>query len=601
MNVLGISGLHYSAPFKKKNFSDLSPRQYRIVQGLDSAAALATPEGIRTAAAQERFSREKGTGSFPIDAIEYCLRSANLTYHDIDFVAHGFHYEPFREWFENSGEYTRNLFRTVYSQESLIQVIEEHIPEAAWREKIISVEHHLAHAASAFYLSGFDESLILVADGMGEIHSATLAIGENNSIRIIEQIPASHSLGILYGVFTLYLGFFMNMDEYKVMGLASFGDPRRYFSAIMDLVHINNDGTYTIPILLENSGLLEKETYEGTLLRIEKMLGPRRTPEMEITKEHQDIAAAVQAVLQTTLMHVLRHFKRLTRQRNLCMAGGVALNCTANSVIKRSRLFERVFVQPAAGDDGTALGAALHAYGLHKDGGRLPRMGSPLWGPSYEREAIEKSLRRHPDCKSKFFPCFLELAREVAERIAAGQVVAWFQGRMEFGPRALGNRSILADPRDLNMRQRLNLLIKRREDFRPFAPAVMAEDACRYFEIDPGDEAAYSHMLFVAPVRPKYREKLPAITHVDGSARVQTVSRDDNPRFWMLLREFADLTSLPVLLNTSLNVRGQPIVCSPDEALDTYLATELDILVLGDYLVVRGAGWSGEMELIPCE
>ena len=448
------------------------------------------------------------------------------------------------------------------------------------------VSHHLAHAASAFFLSGFDESLILVADGMGEFHSTTIAIGSGNDIRIIEQTPTLNSLGILYGVFTLYLGFYMNFDEYKVMGLAPYGNPRRFFTQIMDLVHLKNNGTFTIPILFQNATLQDKETYTGSLRLISDLFGPSRMPGAEITQVHKDIAAALQAVLQASLMHILRHFKKATGQRNLCMAGGVALNCTANGIIKRSKMFDHVFVQPASGDDGTSLGAALYAQRMFNANQTFSPMGLPLWGPSYETTIVEHALLRQPGCESTFFSSFDLLAADIAKRISNGQIVAWFQGRMEFGPRALGNRSILVDPRDVEMKERLNRIVKKREDFRPFAPAVTVETAKQFFEVD-DDENTYAYMLFVVPVRHEYREKLPAITHIDGSARLQTVSKDDNPRFWTLLNEFGKISGMPVLLNTSFNVRGQPIVCTPAEAVDTFFATEIDALVIGDYLVVR--------------
>lgn len=585
MNIIGISGLHNSVLFKKQNFPDLSPRQYRIAQGFDSAAALVTEDGIMAAAAQERFTGEKGTGSFPVDAIKFCLKYANLKPDDINYIAHGFSYEPFQSFIEDSNDFDKKQFKTVYSEEALLRNVGEYLPDFNWEHKIVRVPHHLAHAASSFYLSGLADSLILIADGMGEFHSTTIAIGKGNDISIIEKIPTLNSLGILYGVFTLYLGFYMNFDEYKVMGLAPYGNPRRFFSQIMDIVHLKNDGTFTIPMLFQNASLQEKETYTGTLGLISDMFGPSRIPGTEITQVHKDIAAALQAVLQASLMHILRHFKKETGQRNLCMAGGVALNCTANGIIKRSKMFERVFVQPASGDDGTSLGAALYVKRIFNANQKFSPMSLPFWGPSYETNEVEQVLR-HQDCENLLFSSFDLLAAETARRIANGQIIAWFQGRMEFGPRALGNRSILVDPRDIGMRERLNRIIKKREDFRPFAPAVPVEFAKRFFEVD-DDVDAYAYMLFVAPVRSEYQDKLPAITHIDGSARLQTVSSNDNPRFWTLLNEFGKISGMPVLLNTSFNIRGQPIVCTPTEAIDTFLSTEIDALVLGDYLVLR--------------
>jgi carbamoyltransferase len=316
------------------------------------------------------------------------------------------------------------------------------------------------------------------------------------------------------------------------------------------------------------------------------MFGPAREPESEITQTHKDIAASLQAVLQNCQLHVLRHFKRETGNKNLCMAGGVALNCSANGVIKRSRLFERVFVQPGAGDDGSALGAALYAQRLHDPEFRPRKMPVPLWGPEFDDAAIRQELAGRKDCSIVETKSFDALCREVAARIDRGEIVAWFQGRMEFGPRALGSRSILADPRDPTMRDRINSLVKKREGFRPFAPVVAADAAARIFDITPGDEDTYSHMLFVTHVRPEFRGKLPAITHVDESARVQTVTREQNPRLWQLLKEFEKLSGLPAVLNTSFNVRGQPIVCTPKEAVDTFLFAKLDALVAGNFLII---------------
>lgn len=584
MNVIGISGLNNSVAFKKKEFPYLSPRQHRIAQGFDAAAALVTSAGVKAAAAEERFNKEKKTPAFPANAIRYCLQANDMEPELIDYVAHGFSYEPVRSFFEHDS-FTQRQFQEVYSRETLVACLREHFPDWGWDRKLVQIPHHMAHAASAFYLSGFDEALILIADGMGEIHSTTVAIGRNNQIDVIKQVPALHSLGILYGVVTLYLGFFMNLDEYKVMGLAPYGNPQRYFHKLMEFVRLEPDGTYTAPFLFHNKTIEEKETYNGSLQTLADLFGPARQPGTEITQKHKDIAAALQATLQATLMHILQHFKRETGQENLCMAGGVALNCAANGVIKRSRLFKRIFVQPAAADDGTALGAALAVHRQHEPDVGFGPMALPLWGPKFDDEAIRQVLQERNDCQSVHFNSFSDLAQETAARIARGQIVAWFQGRMEFGPRALGNRSILADPRDAGMRDRVNQLIKKREGFRPFAPSVMAESAPQFFEVEAGDHALYAYMLFVTQVRFPYDEQLPAITHVDGSARIQTVTKEDNPRYWTLLNEFGRITGIPILLNTSFNVRGQPIVCTPTDALETFLAAGLDTLVMGHYLV----------------
>lgn len=595
MNIIGFSGLHQSVSFKKKLFPGLSAREYRIAQGFDSAAALVRDSEIVAAAAEERFTREKTTGLFPVHAIKYCLQEGRLDPSQIDCIAHGFAYEPFKEFFDGD-EFGRQQYAEVYSPEVQRRNLEEWFPNSGWREKLMPVNHHLAHAASAFYPSGFSEALILVSDGMGEIHSMTMAVGQGTKITTLKQVPSLHSLGILYGVFTMYLGFYFGVDEYKVMGLAPYGNPRKYYNQLAELVHLREDGTYTIPLFASNRTQLEKETHRGILRELTAKFGPAREPGTEFTQHHKDIAAALQAVVQTCQLHVLRHFRQETGIDNLCMAGGVALNCSANGVIKRSRQFKQMFIQPAAGDDGVALGAALYVQALMNPAYRPTRMTAPLWGPGFSREEVRKTIGTRTDCAVTPAEDFSSLCRDVAERLSRGQIVGWFQERMEYGPRALGNRSILADPRDPGMRDKINALVKKREGFRPFAPVVMKESASKYFEIQEGEEDTYAHMLLVTQVRPAYRDKLPAITHIDGSARVQTVSREAYPRLWELLRAFDAVTGMPILLNTSFNVKGQPMICTPTEALDTFLFARLDVLVLEDILVTAHAGEAGEAD-----
>ena len=584
MNIIGISGVHQAVAFKTREFPGLTKRQYRITQGFDSAAALVVGGDVVAVAAEERFTREKATGDFPVRAIQYCLQAGNLDMNKVDFLAHGFAYEPFKSHFEDS-EYARKQYAELYSPEVQKQHLAHFYPGVDWNRKFFPVPHHLAHAASAYYVSGFEDSLILVSDGMGEVHSMTVAVGQGTDIKILKQVPAFHSLGTLYGVFTLHLGFLMGMDEYKVMGLAPYGNPRRYLDKMMDLVSLKSDGTYTIPAFAQDRTRLQKETHEGILNLLADRFGPPREPDSELTQEHKDIAAAMQAMLQECQLHVVRHFKAETGQTRLCMAGGVALNCSANGVLRRSRLFDQIFVQPAAGDDGTSLGAALVAQKMHDPGYKPRKMGLPLWGPQFGEAEICRALEAQTDYRWTRMDSTDELCRQVAERLAAGETVAWFQGRMEFGPRALGSRSILADPRDPGMRDRINSLVKKREGFRPFAPIVASEDARRYFDIAVGDEEAFAHMLCVTHVLPDYRNKLPAITHVDGSARVQTVFEKHSPRLWKLLKTFERITGVPILLNTSFNVKGEPIVCTPAEAINTFRNAGLDVLVLGDYLV----------------
>jgi len=586
MKIIGISGLHNSVLFKKRRFPSLPPQEHRIAQGFDSAAALVSSRGIEAAAAEERFVREKGTNTFPVNAIRYCLESARLKPQNVDYLAHGFSYEPVKSSFERN-DLTRAQYEEIYAPGLQLQYLETHFPSIEWAKKFVSVPHHIAHAASTFYLSGFDEALILISDGMGEIHSMTALVGNKSKMEIIKQVPAFHSLGLFYGVLTLYLGFSFGLDEYKVMGLAPYGDSRRYFSRMMDFIHLKDDGTYAIPLFGHNVSDEDKETLQGVLRVLAETFGPLRSPESEITQHQMDIAAGLQAVLQSCQLHLLRCLKRETGQTSLCMAGGVALNCTVNGVIKRSRLFKNMFIQPAAGDDGSALGAALYIQRLNEPERAPAKMTLPLWGPEYDDNTLERMLVHQTEVSHVYIQGFQELAQHIAQRLVEGQIIAWFQGRMEFGPRALGNRSILADPRASDMRDRINAMVKKRENFRPFAPAVLAEAASEYFAIEKRDSDSYAHMLYVTHVRPQYRSQLPAITHIDGSARVQTVDRDHNRRFWTLIEAFGKLTGLPIVLNTSFNVRGQPIVCTPQEAIDTFLLANLDALVLGNHVLVR--------------
>ena len=507
MNVIGFSGLHQSVAYKRRVFPELTEREYRVAQGFDSAAALVTDNGIVAAAAEERFSREKTTGLFPIQALRYCLQEGRINAAAVDFVAHSFAYEPFKEYFDES-DHSRNQYAEVFSQEVQKRNLEEFLPGSGWAEKLVSVNHHLAHIASAFYPSGFSEALVLISDGMGEIHSATVAVAQRNDFEILAQIPALHSLGILYGVFTHYLGFWFGVDEYKVMGLAPYGNPREFFAQMSDLVRLRDDGTYTIPILANNATQLQKETHRGILEELTNRFGPPREPGAEYTQQHKDIAAALQAVLQNAQLHVLRHFRQKTGLNNLCLAGGVALNCSANGLIKRSRLYKNVFVQPASGDDGTALGAALYVHRQARPAEEPRRMKAPLWGPRFSSEEIRRTLETRADTNIQAAQDFPSLCHQVSERLVRGEIIGWFQGRMEYGPRALGSRSILADPRDPGMRDKINALVKKREGFRPFAPIVTKEAASTYFEILPGEEDTYAHMLLVTQVRPAYRNAI---------------------------------------------------------------------------------------------
>ena len=585
MLVLGISGLHRGVAFKERLVTDLDPRERRMVQGLDSAAALVSEDGVLAAAAQERYRGGKGTNIFPAEAIAACLRSAGAGLDDVEFVAHGFRYEP-SPVFELDG-FSRRWFSEVYCEQAQLDVLAEHLPGRRWDSRLIRVPHHLSHAASAYLLSGFDEATVLVADGCGETESITVFDGSGPGLRPLRRYPVMSSLGLLYSIVTHYLGFLGGMDEYKVMGLAPYGDSRRYADAADDLIRLGPDGAVTVPLLGFNKDPVERETHRGALRRLAELLGPPRHPDEPVTQRHMDIAATAQDRLQEAILHVLRPAVTGRPPRPLCLAGGVALNCTANGMLARSGMFSDIFAQPASGDDGSALGAALWQLNQRSPDRPRRRMTMPCWGDEFTAAEAEAALAALDSGYRVEQFDDEELASRVAALLADGSVVAWFQGRMEFGPRALGNRSILADPTGPHMRAHLNEVVKQREMFRPFAPAVPAEDAGRYFEIPAGQEHLYQHMLFVAPVRAGYRERLPAVTHVDGSARLQVVDRRNAPGFWRLLRRFGELRGLPVLLNTSFNLRGQPIVRTPAEAVATYARSRIDALAINGYLATR--------------
>lgn len=588
MNILGLSGFDNAVAYKRRHFPHLEKRAYRIAQGFDSAAVLLKDGAVEFAIAEERITREKATGEFPVRSIRAALERMRITPGDLTHVAHCFDYTPHKAGMQEEAFY-RGQYDEVYDPSLQVALLEQHFPSVDWKSKFIAVPHHLAHAASAFYQSGFKESLVLVSDGMGETDSMTVYAADPAGMKLLASVPAFHSLGVLYSAFTLYLGFDFNMDEYKVMGLAPFGDKRVYFNQVMDLVKLKDDGTYAIPLFAKNVTVEQRESHAGVIAELEARFGPQRSPDGDMPQRFKDLAAAVQAVLQTVQMHVLRHFAGSTGLSNLCMAGGVSLNCTANGIIKRSRLFDGVFVQPAAGDDGGALGAALYVQHTKKPGTPAPRIAAPLWGPDYSMQEIEQVLAARDDIVVERFANADEVAAATAKRLAAGEILGWFQGRMEFGPRALGCRSIIADPRPSDMRNRVNMLIKKREGFRPFAPAVAHERAHEFFEIEPGDEETFAHMLFVLPVKAEHRDNLHAITHVDGTARVQTVRPETNARFYGLLKAFEQHSGMPIVLNTSFNVKGQPIVCTPTEAVDTFLMAGLAALVIGDFIVTAKA------------
>jgi len=583
MKILGISGFQNSVPFKRRHWPGLEDREYRISQGHDSAAAVVIDGKLVAAAAEERFSRKKHTGDFPIGAIEYCLKETGISLNEVDEVVHGFDYAPFRAIY-SLDPITAEQYQQVFSREALLQVVHRYLPGFP-PARVKQVGHHLAHAASAFFTSGWDECLVVVIDGMGEAHSATIYEARDSQIKKICEISASDSIGILYSLVTLHLGFDFNSDEYKIMGLAPYGDPARFRAFFQQAVELLPGGRIRIPILKLNHTREDRETYGASRRYLAEHLVPPRLPDEDITDIYRDVAAALQECLDHVMLHICGHFGATTSLRRLAMAGGVALNCTANGRLVRSGSFDEVYVQPAAADDGSALGAALWRAACVD---RICNLRSPVpfFGPAYPPEKIYEALGGFADqIEAVRFASTHETCAAAAKLIQDGRVIAWYRGRMEFGPRALGHRSILADPGHPEMRDRINAMVKMREAFRPFAPAVSIEQVHEWFEVPAGAELPY--MIMTVDVRPQHRASLPAVTHVNGSARVQTVSRRDNREFHLLLEEVGRLTGREMLLNTSFNVKGQPIVNTPSEAIETFLRTGIEFLFLEETLVSR--------------
>jgi carbamoyltransferase len=583
MIVLGISGFENSVPFKRSHWPGLEEREYRISQGHDSAAALVMDGHIVAAAAEERFNRRKHSGDFPEHAIQYCLSAAGITTSDVDEIAHSFDYAPYRPIYLIDAV-SAEQYRQVFSREALLERLGRALPSFP-AERVRHVNHHLAHAASAYYTSGWEECLVVVVDGMGEAHAATAYHAHNNQLDKLWEISAHDSIGILYSLVTLHLGFDFNSDEYKIMGLAPYGEPSRFRAFFREAVIKLDDGRIRIPLLRLNQARADRENYGATRRYLQDHLVPCRGPEAEITDEHRDVAAALQQCLDEVMVHLCEHAGRTSGQRRLALAGGVALNCTANGRLLQLGEFDDIYVQPAAGDDGSALGAALWRASRRS---MLPskRMSVPFLGPAPSSADVAAALMEfHGSIEAVPLATLRETCAVAAKLIRDGQVIAWYRGRMEFGPRALGHRSILADPGHPEMRDRINAMVKMREAFRPFAPAVSAEQVQDWFEVPCGTRLPY--MIVTVGVREKHRASLPAITHVNGSARVQTVSKEENGEFHMLLEEVGKLTGREMVLNTSFNVKGQPIVNTPREAVATFLGTGLDCLFLENTLLRR--------------
>ena len=583
MRIIGISGLANAMRFKQAYWPGLDTREYRISQGHDSAAALVVDGEIVAAAAEERFSLQKHTGDFPVNAIGYCLSSAGISIEEVDEIAHCFDYSPYEQLY-SLDPITQELYREVFSRPVLLDQVKRHFPGFP-ADRVHNVNHHMAHAASAYFTSGWNECLTVIIDAMGEVQSVTVYDANSGKLQKLREVSANDSIGILYSLVTLHLGFDFNADEYKIMGLAPYGNPERYRHFFDEVVELRPNGSIRIPILHSNRSREERENYLVTRNYLCVNLIPERQPDDPISDAHRDVAAALQQCLNRATLHICKHFGETTGLRRLALAGGVALNCTANGALMRSGAFDEIYIQPAAGDDGAGLGAALHRAAVNGEIHNR-RMPVPFLGPVYSTDCIEAALPEFADkIQVTRFSSLAETCSDAARLIAEGRVLAWYRGRMEFGPRALGNRSILADPGHPEMRDRINAMVKKREAFRPFAPAVSLEQVHQWFDVTPLTDLPY--MIATVNVREKHRAQLPAITHVDGSARVETVSAANNPEFHALLRAVGKTTGREMVLNTSFNVKGQPIVNTPREAIATFLGTGIEFLFMENTLVAR--------------
>ena len=582
----------------------------------DSAAALIIDGKIIAAAQEERFSRKKHDASYPFHAVEYVLKEANLKLSEIDFIT--FYEKPFLKFerlLETYVAFAPKGFKSfcmamplwlgekLFQKKALFNHLKNHDKKFQDINKIYFSEHHFSHAASAYYPSPFNNATVLTLDGVGEWATTTMAKGNGRDLEILKEIHFPHSIGLLYSAFTFYTGFKVNSAEYKVMGLAPYGEPK-YKNLILDkIIDLKKDGTFRLNMDFFDYPTGLKMTNE----KFSKLFGkPDRNPKKDLlTQFHMDIASSIQFVIEEIILRLARSISKDNESKNLCMAGGVALNCVANGKIQKENIFENIWIQPAAGDAGGALGAALAIWHKELKQERLKpikdNMKGSYLGPSFSNKEIHDKLTFLNANFDKFSED--ELLKITANELSKGKTVGWFQGKMEFGPRALGARSILADPRSENMQKKLNLKIKYRESFRPFAPSIIREDLSEWFDLDYDSP----YMLLVANINNNIKKEMtiedkklfgieklnikrsyiPAVTHVDYSARIQTVHEKTNPRYYKLIKNFKNITKCPVLVNTSFNVRGEPMVCSIEDAYKCFMGTELDILVCEDYILYK--------------
>ena len=570
----------------------------------DSAACLVHDGEIISAVQEERFTRKKHDPCFPINAINYCLKEAGIGVEDLDIIA--FYEKPlikFERILETALTYApRGITQFIEAIPAWLKqklwVTEIIRKELSFKGKIIFASHHESHAASAFYPSPFKQSAFLTIDGVGEWETASFGVGKDNDLDIQQYLKFPNSLGLLYSAFTYYVGFRVNSGEYKLMGLAPYGTPMYRDIILKELIDLKDDGSFRIN--MEYFGFCN--SLRMTNPRFNRLFGgPPRKPEAEITKRYMDIAASIQSVTEEIMLKMAAHVHRVTGQDKLCLAGGVALNCVGNGRILREGPFKDIWIQPASGDAGGALGAALLAWHKYLGNKRMVdgvnnSQKASLLGPAYSDSYIEGFLNKQNIPYQRLN--YVDIVEEISDLIISGKVIGWFQGRMEFGPRALGARSIIGDARNPQMQSRMNLKIKYRESFRPFAPTVLRDKVSEWFELDKDSP----YMLLVAAVRPDKRFKvekdlvgldkltiarslIPAVTHVDYSARVQTVKREENPLYYDMIQAFFQKTGCPVIINTSFNVRGEPLVLSPQDAYQCFMRTEMDCLLMGSFLL----------------
>lgn len=555
----------------------------------DSSACLVKDGIIIAAAEEERFTRKKHDASYPINAINLCIEFAGITEKDIDHII--FYEKPM---LKVKRILSQHLEMAPFSYESFAAFMASWLKSKIWIKAIIRkslnykgkihfMEHHQAHAASSFFTSPFTKAAFLTADGVGELTTTSCGIGKENKITITKEIDFPHSLGLLYSTITAYLGFTVNNSEYKVMGLSPYGNPHTFKNAFTKLLHVRDDGSFELDMQYFD---FHYKMQMPSKKMCELFGGPISERNCEMTQKHKDIAAALQKRIEEVIFKILTQLHKETKEDNLVLSGGCALNSIANGKILQNTPFKNIYIQPAAGDGGNSIGAALFCYNQILGNKKRKVQNTAYLGPEYSDKNIQIFLDKN-SIKYTKFENKRELVKKTAKLIFDNLVIGWFQGRMEWGPRALGARSILSNACNKDMQEILNLKVKHREKFRPFAPVVCEDDALTYFECDNPIPMPTDFMLMVYPIRKQYQTKIPAVTHVDGSGRLQTIRRFQNPNYYELIKEFGKLSDIPILINTSFNIRGEPIVCEPEDAYICMMGTEIDYLVMGNFLVKR--------------